>query len=312
MEVSPLPLASKIVSANELIPLKHRNVSLYLKREDLIHPHVPGNKWRKLKYNLLEAQKRGCQTLLTFGGAFSNHIAAVAAAGQLYKFSTIGIIRGEELSDKISENPTLQFASDNGMKFHFISRQQYNHKESADFLEELSKEFGNFYLIPEGGTNSLAIKGCEEILEEGDLAFNYICSAVGTGGTLTGLLNSAGTNQVVLGFPALKGEFAEDEFTKFAKEGKSANLITDYNFGGYGKTTPNLIEFINSFYRSYNIKLDPIYTGKMFFGILDLIEQDYFNRGASILAIHTGGIQGVDGMNAQLKKKQQSIINFYD
>jgi 1-aminocyclopropane-1-carboxylate deaminase len=311
MEVSPLPLDSKIVSENQLV-LEYKDVSLYLKREDLIHPEVSGNKWRKLKYNLIEAQEQGYKTLLTFGGAYSNHIAAVASAGKHYKFSTIGIIRGEELSDKIQENPTLQFAVENGMKLYFVSRQQYNRKESADFLEKISEQFGNFYLLPEGGTNTLAIKGCEEILGEGDSAFNYICSSVGTGGTLTGLLNSAGKNQVVLGFPALKGDFAENMFTKFANKGKSAQLITDYHFGGYGKTTFELIEFINCFYRSYNIKLDPVYTGKMLFGIVDLIKQGFFKRGTSILAIHTGGIQGIAGMNAQLIKKKQSIIDFYD
>ncbi len=310
MGIFALPLDSDIISENQLIETEFADIKLMIKREDLIHPEVPGNKWRKLKYNLVRAREIGEPTLLTFGGAFSNHIAAVAAAGRLYKFSTIGIIRGEELSDKIDGNPTLKFAAECGMKLVFIPRSQYALKESLDFIENLRSRFGKFYLIPEGGTNALAIRGCEEILTDADRGFEYICTAVGTGGTLSGLVNSAGPNQKVLGFPAIKGIWSKSEFLALADRVDQCELLLDYHFGGYGKTTAELIEFINKFYSDYQIKLDPIYTGKMMFGIFDLIAKGYFKPGSSILAIHTGGIQGVNGMNKQLLKKKQPIIEF--
>ncbi len=311
MELSAIPLTSILTSQNQKLDVIN-GVSLWIKREDLIHPDVPGNKWRKLKYNLIEARKQHQSTLLTFGGAYSNHIAAVASAGRLYKFSTIGIIRGEELSDKIDDNPTLKYAVECGMQLHFIPRNQYKEKDSAGFLSELGKKFGDFYLLPEGGTNHLAVKGCGEIITNADKGFEYICTAVGTGGTLAGILSSSGKDQQVLGFPAIKGNFAEDDFLSGIVTGTKCKLIQDYHFGGYGKTTPELIEFINEFYRRYKIKLDPVYTGKMFFGIVDLMQKGYYKPGSSILAIHTGGLQGIEGMNAYLTKKKQPLIKFYD
>lgn len=190
------------------------NISLIIKREDLIHPFVSGNKFRKLKYNLLQAKANNRDTLLTFGGAFSNHIAAVAYAGKEQGFKTIGIIRGDELFDKIEENPTLKFAQENGMEFEFVSREEYRLKSEASFIEKMKDKFGDFYLVPEGGTNELAVKGCEEILTEEDSVFDYVCCAVGTGGTISGLINSALPNQKILGFPALKGDFLNDEDRK--------------------------------------------------------------------------------------------------
>ena len=165
------------------IKLVTPEISLFIRREDLFHPFISGNKFRKLKYNLLQAETQKKKTLLTFGGAFSNHIAATASAGKEYGFKTIGIIRGEELSDKIAENPTLQFAQDCGMDFKFVTREMYRHKEETLFLENLKKEFDDFYLIPEGGTNDFAVKGCEEILTPEDAKFDFICCAIGTGGT---------------------------------------------------------------------------------------------------------------------------------
>ena len=297
-----------MISLNQHINLELPNgISLYIKREDLIHPFVSGNKFRKLKYNLLEAKTQNKDTLLTFGGAFSNHIAAVAYAGKDKGFKTIGIIRGDELRDKISENPTLQFAENCGMQFEFVSREEYRLKGENHFLEKLKMKFGDFYLIPEGGTNELAIKGCEEILTENDAEFDFICCAIGTGGTISGIINSVLDHQKVLGFPSLKGDFLQDEIRNFV-ETQNWELITGYHFGGYGKVSEELIAFINQFYAETKIPLDPIYTGKMVFGVIDLISENYFPANSKILLIHTGGIQGIQGMNIKLKKKQLPTI----
>ncbi|MDR6843929.1 pyridoxal-phosphate dependent enzyme [Flavobacterium granuli] len=282
-------------------------ISLEIKREDLLHPFISGNKFRKLKYNLLQAKIEKQETVLTFGGAYSNHIAAVAYAGKEQGFKTIGVIRGDELGDKIAENPTLQFAQECGMQFEFITRDAYRLKTETNFIANLKDKFGSFYLVPEGGTNEYAIKGCEEILTEEDAKFDYVCCAVGTGGTISGIINSALPHQKVLGFPALKGDFLKDEIRKFATK-ENWELITDYHFGGYGKVNKELIQFINQFYRQTEVPLDPIYTGKMVFGVIDLIQKGYFPHNSKILLIHTGGLQGIQGMNTLLKSKNKTLI----
>jgi len=274
-------------------------VELFLKREDDIHPFISGNKYRKLKYNIEEAQKKGFKKLLTFGGAYSNHIAAVAYAGHAFGFETLGIIRGDELQDKIADNATLSFAN-HGMAFEFVTRDAYR-------TEKLINAYKNYYVIPEGGTNALAVKGCEEILTESDTEFNYICTSVGTGGTVSGLINCSQPSQQVLGFPALKGSFLQEDISKFVTK-TNWKLITDYHFGGYAKINLDLIRFINEFKEKQQIPLDPVYTGKMMFGILDLIQKGYFPKGSKILAIHTGGLQGIEGMNKVLKQKNLPII----
>lgn len=285
------------------------DVSLDVKREDLIHSIVSGNKYRKLKYNVLFAMEEGYDTLLTFGGAFSNHIAAVAAVGNAYGLKTIGIIRGQELVDKVDENPTLSQAKEKGMAFKFISRSDYRCKTDLSFLKALKTEFGEFYRIPEGGTNNLAVKGCEEILTEEDKEFDYVCAPVGTGGTLSGLINSSKPNQKILGFSALKGSFLNEDISKFAKQ-ENWKLINDYHFGGYAKINEELVTFVNTFNAVNEIPLDPIYTGKMLFGIMDMIKQGYFPKHSKILAIHTGGLQGIEGMNKILKQKRIPLIQY--
>tara|TARA_R110002072_G_scaffold134913_6_gene276006 strand:+ start:470 stop:1381 length:912 start_codon:yes stop_codon:yes gene_type:complete len=295
-------------TVNEQVNLpKEKGIELFVKREDKLHAFVSGNKYRKLKYNLLQAEKSGYKTLLTFGGAFSNHIAAVASAGNIIGFNTIGIIRGAELAGRISNNSTLNFAKQNGMQFKFVSRELYRNKRSESFLNKLKEVFGDFYLIPEGGTNQLAVKGCEEILTSEDKTFDYICCAVGTGGTISGLINCSKPSQQVLGFPALKGDFLKEDISKFATQ-TNWELITDYHFGGYAKINEELVAFINQFKSDNQISLDPVYTGKMLFGIKDLINKNYFPKGSKILAIHTGGLQGIEGMNTVLKKKNLPII----
>lgn len=300
-------VAVKFYAMNQQVNIGFsNNIKITIKREDVLHPHISGNKWRKLKYNLLEAQKEEIAALLTFGGAFSNHIAATAAAGREYGLKTIGVIRGEELKDKISDNPTLLFARQCGMEFKFISREQYRDKMNPKFLEALDKEFGHCYILPEGGTNALAVKGCEEIITQADAKFSHIACAVGTGGTISGVINSAFSHQKVLGFPALKADLSDD-ILKFAQQGNWL-LINDYHFGGYARVNKGLIAFINDFYDKTAILLDPVYTGKMVFGVMDLISKNYFPENSDILMIHTGGLQGIEGMNRELIKKKLPII----
>ena len=308
MVFSILPeMLNTTTSHNQFVKTFSNGSSLTLKREDLIHPIVSGNKFRKLKYNLEEAKRQNKKTLLTFGGAFSNHIAATAAAGKEFGFKTIGVIRGDELINKVDENPTLKYAKSCQMKLHFISRIDFRGKDSEGFIQELISEFGDFYLIPEGGTNQLAIKGCEEILGLEDSKFDFICCSAGTGGTVSGLINSSSAHQKVLAFSALKGNFLREEIHKFAKR-ENWELLAEYHFGGYGRISEDLITFINDFNREFKIPLDPIYTGKMLFGITDLIKKDYFPAQSKILAVHTGGLQGILGMNKRLKQQNKPLI----
>ena len=288
--------------------LSEKQITLYIKREDLIHPLISGNKFRKLKYNIAEAKAKGHSTLLTFGGAFSNHIAATAYAGKEYGLKTIGIIRGEELEGRWRGNRTLRLAATHGMRFKFITRDAYRKKKTPHFLKLLEKSFGSFYLLPEGGSNALAVKGCEEILRPGDKEFDVICCSVGTGATLAGIANSASSVQQVLGFPALKGDFLKEDICKFAFK-ENWELKSDYHFKGYAKVSQELIDFINDFYEKTQIPLDAVYTGKMIFGILDMVKKNHFLPRTKILAIHTGGLQGIAGMNQRLKMKNLPLIH---
>ena len=276
-----------------------KEIKLYVKRDDLIHPEISGNKWRKLKYNIQQAQITGQKTLLTFGGAFSNHIAGLAAAGEVFDFHTIGLIRGEKV---IPLNPTLSFALESGMQLHFLTRSEYKKRKDEDFVNNLKNRFGQFYLIPEGGTNQLAIKGCSEIVTEVKQQFNgmpdYWCVSCGTGGTVSGIIKGLNNQGKVIGFSALKGDFLQKEIEKLIERPyQNWSINNRYHFGGYAKYQPELINFINHFKKTNAIPLDPIYTGKLFYGIYDLIKNDYFPRGSSILAVHTGGLQGIAGFN---------------
>ncbi len=288
--------------------LSEKKVTLYLKREDEIHPFISGNKYRKLKYNLTAALHEGFKTVLTFGGAYSNHIAATAYAAWEAGFKSIGIIRGEELVDRWKTNPTLQFAHSCGMQFQFVSRTSYREKTTQLFLNDLREAHGHFYLIPEGGTNALAVQGCREIITATDAGFDLLCSSVGTGGTLAGIIAAAHQGQRVIGFPALKGDFLKEDIRSFATR-DNWSLQTDYHFGGYAKVDEPLVRFINDFKHKTGIPLDPVYTGKMLFGILDLVKKDFFVPKTRILAIHTGGLQGIAGMNSKLKKKKLPQID---
>lgn len=268
------------------------------------NPH--GNKNFKLKLNLEKAKSTQKSTLISFGGAYSNHISALAEIGKANGFKTVGIIRGEELGENLkltlSENPSLRCAASNGMQFKFISREAYRQKDTSIFLKQLQKEYPKGYIIPEGGTNTLAVKGCKQILNKSTTTYDYICCPVGTGGTLSGIINASLPHQKILGFPALKGDFLNTEIKKYTDK-KNWKLITDYHFGGYAKINETLVTFINEFKKKKGILLDPIYTAKMIFGLEDLIQLGYFPQNSRILAVHTGGLQGIPGMNTVLSKK---------
>tara|TARA_B110000046_G_scaffold88676_2_gene96838 strand:- start:80264 stop:81130 length:867 start_codon:yes stop_codon:yes gene_type:complete len=282
-------LPSPIQQLNSVFLKKH-GVELWLKRDDLIHSEISGNKWRKLKYNIAAAEKQGLKKIVTFGGAYSNHIAATAAAGKLIGMQTIGVIRGDEGI----ENKTLIQAKENGMQLHFVSRAQYRLKNEVQFIKELRYRFGVFYLIPEGGANELGVQGCEEIIAEVDQSFDVIAISAGTGTTATGICRQS-KNQQLHVFSALKGgSFILDEMKQYCSKEqlKNVQLQLDYHFGGYGKTKLQQLEFMSNFFEVYGIELDKIYTSKMMFGLFDLIEKNQFKRGTKILVIHTGGLQG--------------------
>ncbi len=283
------------------------NIELFIKREDLLHKYISGNKFRKLKYNFEYVKNNKFKEVITFGGAYSNHISATAYAGKLQNIQTFGIIRGEELENQTTLNYTLNFAKDCGMKLIFVSREDYKKKDASYKVRQLINTLQRPYIIPEGGTNNLAIKGCEEILGNDTKPFDYICTSVGTGGTISGLINTSESHQEILGFSALKGDFLSEDISKFVSK-TNWKLNTDYHFGGYGKISEELIHFMNDFKKTYDIPLDPIYTGKMMFGIIDLIKKGYFKENAKILAIHTGGLQGIEGMNETLKLKKLPLI----
>jgi 1-aminocyclopropane-1-carboxylate deaminase len=303
-----------------------KGLKVFVKRDDLIHPSVQGNKWRKLKYNILKIKDLGISKMLTYGGAFSNHIYATAAAGKLLGIDTIGIIRGER-SYPLSK--TLVFAENCGMSLVFVSRTDFKNKDAiAKTITE--NTVSDIYLLPEGGTNTLALLGCQEIVKEVNqqvpFAVDYIITACGTGGTISGIIQSVNENQEVVGISVLKGNFLKNDIANLINindniyisdtekninsEKKSKwTLNTDYHFGGYAKWTVELIEFMNQFKIQFGIPLDPVYTSKMFYGLFDLIKKDYFPRGSTIVAIHTGGLQGIEGFNeVRLKNSPIKII----
>ena len=269
-------------------------VQVFILRLDLIHTTITGNKYFKLKYNLEEIKRLGQKTLLTFGGAYSSHIVATAVAGKANNIATIGMIRGEELTE--TSNPVLAKAAENGMRLHFITREEYRKRYREEYYEELKTKFGDFYLLPEGGSNMLAVKGCSEILSAVEEKFDFVCLPVGTGATMAGIASSVKKTQQVIGFAVLaNAAFLDEEVTNMAKEftGKephNAKIIHDFHFGRYGRTTGELDKFIKRFISENNIPIEPVYTGKMLFGIYDMIKGGCFVRGEKVLIVHTGGI----------------------
>ncbi|WKN33052.1 pyridoxal-phosphate dependent enzyme [Porifericola rhodea] len=286
-----------------------KGIHLDILRLDKVHPYISGNKWYKLKYNLLEAKAQSYSQLLTFGGAFSNHLYATAAAAKEYGFQVIGVVRGEE---HLPLNSTLEFATAQGMKLKYVNREAYQNKEAAAFLASLTSEFGPSYIIPEGGSNVLAVKACTEIVEQPE-KYDYICCCVGTGGTIAGIIEKTQSQAKVLGFSALKGgSFLYDNINLLTqgysgKIYKSYQIIEDYHFGGYAKADRKLVNFINTFKKEHHIQLDPIYTGKMVYSLYDMLKNGYFGTGDRILIVHSGGLQGIAGFNQRYQKKNLYI-----
>ncbi len=284
----------------------NEKVQLFMKREDVIHPEISGNKFWKLFYSINHYLKKNVKytQIITFGGAFSNHIAAVSAVGKLFEIPTLGIIRGDELQNLWQENPTLQYASKNGMKFNFVSREEYRNKK--ELTATYQQNFPDSLLIPEGGTNELAVEGIKMMLNSDTKDFDYLCIAVGTGGSIAGVSKFANENQKVIGMKVVKDSSLENKISELTSK-QNFHLI-NADFGGYGKIKNEIVEFINNFKNKYTIPLDPIYTGKMMKKVFELIDEDYFPEGSKILCFHTGGLQGIEGANFQLKKKNKNLI----
>ena len=270
-----------------------QGLTVFIKRDDLIHPIISGNKWRKLKYILKDAQAQNKNHLVTFGGAYSNHLLATAAAAAKFGFKATGIVRGEPV-----ENDTLFLCRLHGMHLIFTDRESYRDKPRL-FKKHFNDDTDAFF-IDEGGASSEGAKGCSELVAELTQSYDHIFCACGTGTTAAGIINGLKKNKSHTHFhavPVLKnGEFIKEEINKLLVNPSDYRLHNNYHFGGYGKTTPELINFVKHFTASTGILIEPIYTGKMLYAIYDLVTKQYFNPGSSILAIHSGGIWGLLGM----------------
>lgn len=281
-------------------------IELFIKREDLNHPTISGNKFWKLYYSVQEYFNRSDSNkmLITFGGAYSNHILALSYVGKIYGIPTLGIIRGEELIDRINENPTLKESINNEMQLQFVSREQYRDKSSV--AQQLNKDYPNALIIPEGGTTELAVKGISHMLGTETFGFEYLCVAVGTGGTIAGLSKYASESQKVIGFSVVKDASL---YEKVKSLSKSDNFeLVEAEYGKYGLIDQEVVSFINEFFQKYKVPLDPLYTGKAMLSLVRKINEGYFKKGSKILFIHTGGLQGIRGANLMLAKKSLPTI----
>lgn len=277
--------------------LRAWDIDLRILRLDRIHPQVSGNKWYKLKHNLLAARARSAHTVLSFGGACSNHLVALAAACNASAVRSIGIVRGEEPR---LLNPALQFAQQQGMSLHFVSRSDYRNKADPEFIRELEQRLGPFYLIPEGGSNLLGIKGCAEIAAhlhwQREAVPRYVLMACGTAATLTGVVSAAPSDCEVIGVSVLKGpDTLSSQVNAWLDQLACARacrwtIKTQFHHGGYGKTNAPLGDFIAAFLERTGIALEPVYTGKMMWGLYQMIESGEIARGAEVIALHTGGL----------------------
>lgn len=276
-----------------------KKVQVFMKRDDLIHPFISGNKWRKLKYILQKAEQEKKDHLITFGGTWSNHLLATACAAAKFGFKSTGIVRGEKVS-----NTLLTFCKLFGMDLKFTDRESYRDKKAL--FSRFSSGDQNTLFIDEGGTGIEAVKGCSELVEELDMDYDHIFCACGTGTTAAGILNGLSQNNSKTSFhavPVLKnGEFLREDIRQYLTKNIDFQLHTDYHFGGYAKTTQELIRFIKDFPASTGIMIDPVYTGKLLYAVYDLIRKDLFEEGSTILVIHTGGLFGLLGMLEALDK----------
>ena len=316
-----MEIAINTQASKEQFLLNYKDCLIYIKRDDLLHPEISGNKWRKLKYHIDDFYQGGYEQVLTFGGAFSNHLAATAAWGELAGVSTHALIRGEEDMD----SPTLAFCRKKGMRLEGISRSSYSTKEDPEFLESLRDWLPGLYIIPEGGKGPQALKGCAEIKSELTEHYDFIAVSAGTGATAAGVLSALDKEQLWV-YPALKSESfmakaimnqVLDYYRHYGiKEPNFRDLQArlklrhDYHFGGYAKINEDLVRFMNESYDESQVKLDPVYTAKMLFGLLKDIDQGLLKAGSRILVLHTGGLQGIKGMNRQLVKKGKALIKY--
>lgn len=268
--------------------LSQKNIALDVLRLDLLHPVISGNKWFKLKYNIQAARAENKNGLLSFGGAYSNHLHALAYAGKEFGMKTIGIIRGERV-----ENPTLHDCEKWGMQLCYISRSDYRLKTEEHFLAGIQEKFPYAYIIPEGGNNDLGVKGCTEILDVVDMEkYDFITCSVGTGATFAGLIDAAYPKTELLGFTAVNnGEYLHSSIEQHSSK-RNWKLITNYHFGGFAKKNPELVSFMMDFRIKQGIELDFVYNAKMMFGLFNMIEQTTLFDHKKILAVHTGGLQG--------------------
>ncbi len=279
-----------------------KKLNVFIKRDDLIHPEISGNKWRKLKCNLLHAKANGFENIVTYGGAYSNHIYATAAAGKYFGFETTGIIRGDELNENSS--PTLKFAAECGMKLYFVTRNEYRELRTGGDIHSFNHSLIHSLTIPEGGTNEFALGGVGEMVEEieSQLGFapDYIICPVGTGGTIAGIIAHADQKTKVLGICVLKnGHYLENEINNLLKNAgrqfhcgfTPASVEHEKHHGGYAKKTPQLMTFIEAFEAKYGFRIEPVYSGKMFFAFDELIKNNYFPLNSTIVLIHTGGLR---------------------
>ncbi len=271
--------------------LDQKQIELWIKRDDLLHPIISGNKWRKLKYILHHALTINSHTIISMGGAYSNHLHALAYIGKQLQLKTIGYIRGEKPP---TLNPTLQDLQNWGMECRYISRTEFRElREYKNHTSLPSLKQGEYWL-PEGGATELALQGVGEIINEFDRAFDIVCAPCGTGTTLAGLIQAIPENRMAYGFSALKGAgFLSKDIAKLVNSNKDNwKIHLDYHFGGFAKKNDELLLFIKDFANIYSIELEPVYSGKMFYGLFDLIQKDFFCSGQKIIAIHTGGLQG--------------------
>lgn len=278
-------------------PIQHpalldKDIELHIKRDDLLHPIISGNKWRKLKYTLLLALTKGQEHLISMGGAYSNHLHALAYVGHRLNLKTTGLIRGEQPE---KENQTLSDLRQWGMTLEFVSRRDFRELRKYRSHDSAPAKKYNGFWIPEGGSSQEALRGVAEILKEIDIDFDMLTLACGTGTTLAGIAKALPGSKRVVGFSALKGGgFLEKDIRKMLRTKGMPNwsINFDYHFGGFAKTDAALLSFIETFQTETNIPLEPLYNGKMLFGLFDLINNHHFKKGQSIIAIHTGGLQG--------------------
>ena len=269
-------------------------IEVFIKRLDLIDPFISGNKLFKLKHNVDRALLEEKNMLITFGGAFSNHILATAAYAKKKNIDCLAIVRGEEYSEL---NPLLALAKEYGMNFCFVSRKEYAKRNDNNYISELIRKYKKAFIVPEGGNNKLGVLGAEEILETQDKSFDYIICPIGTGATLSGIVNSSNRSQKVIGINCINDTKDINKNISQKTNKNNWEIINEFNFGGFAKFDNLLTEYLKKFKLNYKITLDLNYTTKMFFGFEKLIERRYFHRKSKVLLIHTGGTYGNLGFN---------------